>query len=148
MVRVIFLENLEDYKVGEVKEVPDGYARNFLFKRGLAKLATEAEVKNVEEKLAKLQKEEQKKVAEAQAVADKLSKKPIVIQEEVNDEGNLYGTVSNREVADKLVELGYEIDPANIEIEEPIKGIGKHEVLVKVGHGVETMIEVQVERRA
>lgn len=147
MVKVIFVENVEDYKLGEVRDVPDGYARNFLVKRGLAKIATESEVKNLEEKISKLQKEEEKKVKAAQDLADKLQKSKVTLTEEVNEEGHLYGAVTNREVGEKLEEMGFELDPANIVIEEPIKELGDHEVLIKTGHGVETAIKITVERK-
>lgn len=147
MVRVIFLQNIEDYKLGDVKEVPDGYARNFLFKRGYAKPATESEIKALETEISKLKKEEEKKVREAQELADKITAKTITITEEVNDEGHLYGSVSNREIADALEAAGFEIDPANIEIEEPIKELGEYEITVKVGHGVETVTKVKIERK-
>lgn len=147
MVKVIFLENLEDYKVGDVKEVADGYARNFLFRKGLAKLATKEEIEKLDAMLSKLQKEEEKKVAEAQKVADKIAKENIVLTEEVNEEGHLYGSIGAKEIADRLEEMGYEVDGANIEIEDAIKELGEYEVLVKVGHGVETSVKVKVERK-
>jgi large subunit ribosomal protein L9 len=102
MVKVIFLENVEDHKVGDIKEVAPGYARNYLFKQNLAKLATDEEVKNLESKIKELQKEEGKRVEDAQKTADKLAKEKIVLTEEVNEEGHLYGSVGAKEIADKL----------------------------------------------
>jgi large subunit ribosomal protein L9 len=145
-MKVIFLENIEDNKVGDVKEVADGYARNFLFPRGVAKMATDEEVKNLEGKIAKLKKEEEGKVKEAEKVAAKLAKLKLVLTEEVNEEGHLYGSVANKEVADKLTEAGFEVESAQIEIEEPIKALGEHKINVKVGHGVEQEIVITVER--
>lgn len=147
MVKVIFLENVEDYKVGDIKDVSDGYARNYLFARGKAEVATDAKLKEVEAQLSKLKKEEATKVTEAKTLLEKIKKTKIILLEEVNEEGHLYGSVTNREIADKLEELKFEIDPASIEIEEPIKEPGDHEVLLKVGHGVEGMITVTVERQ-
>jgi large subunit ribosomal protein L9 len=148
MVKVIFLENIEDNKVGDVKEVADGYARNFLFRKEIAKLATDEEVKNLEGKIAKLKKEEEGKVKEAEKLGEKLAKKKIVLTEEVNEEGHLYGSVGNKEIAAKMEEAGFEIESGQIEIEEPIKTLGDHEILVKVGHGVEQKITITVERAA
>lgn len=146
MVRVIFLENVEDYKVGDVKEVADGYARNFLFKRGLAKLATQSELEALESSIAKMKKEEEKRVQEAQKIADKLIKEKVVISEEVNEEGHLYGAVTGKEIAEKLETMGYDIDGSMVDIEEPIKEVGEYDVVVKAGHGVETTIKIKVER--
>jgi len=147
MVKVIFLENVEDSKVGDVKEVADGYARNFLFKRGIAKVATEEELKNLETKIEKLKKEEEEKVKGAEKMSQKLSKEAIILEEEVNEEGHLYGSVTNREIAEKLHEAGYEIDSGEIEILDPIKEIGEYTVNVKVGHGVETVLKVKIDRK-
>ena len=79
MVKVIFLENIEDNKVGDVKEVADGYARNFLFRKGIAKMATDEEVKNLEGKITKLKKEEEGKVKEAEKLGEKLAKHKFVL---------------------------------------------------------------------
>jgi large subunit ribosomal protein L9 len=146
MVKVIFLENVEDYKIGDVKDVSDGYARNFLFARGKAEVATDAKLKEVEANLSKLKAEESKRVTEAKQLMEKIKKTKLVLTEEVNEEGHLYGSVTNREIADKLEELKFNIDPANIEIESPIKELGDHEVLLKVGHGIEDNIIIKVER--
>lgn len=146
MVKVIFLENIEDNKVGDIKEVADGYARNLLFRKGIAKMATEEEVKSLEGKIAKLKKEEEEKVKESEKLGEKIAKHKFVLTEEVNEEGHLYGSVGNKEIAEKMEEAGFEIDSGQIEIEEPIKTLGDHEILVKVGHGVEQKVIVTVER--
>lgn len=145
-MQVIFLENIEDNKVGDIKEVANGYARNFLFKRGIAKLATDAEISNLEKQMTKLKKEEEDKVKKAEETAKKIGKEKIVIKEEVNEEGHLFGSVGNREIAGALEDKGYEIEPGDIEIDEPIKELGEYEVVVKTGHGVETKVKVKIER--
>lgn len=145
-MKVIFLENLEDYKIGEVREVASGYARNFLFPRNIAEIASAEKLKEIESKLAKLKKEEAEKVKEAKELAEKIKTMKVVITEEVNEEGHLYGSVTNKEIADKLSEKKIEIDPANVEIPEPIKELGEHMVTVKIGHGVECDVRVVVER--
>jgi large subunit ribosomal protein L9 len=144
MVKVIFLENVEGNKVGDVKNVPDGYARNFLLKKGLAVLATEDELKKIEAKLEGIKKEEGKKVSEAEQMAEKLGKVKIKLEMQVGEEGKLFGSVTNRDVADKLSEKGFEIDKANIDFPESIKEKGKHTAHVKLGHGVSTDIEIEV----
>jgi large subunit ribosomal protein L9 len=146
MVKVIFLENVEDYKVGEIREIADGYARNYLFPRNIAEVASDEKLKEIESSLSKLKKEEAEKVKEAELISEKLKVLKVKLIEEVNEDGHLYGSITNREIADKLEELKFEIDPANIEIESPIKELGEHEVLIKVGHGIETTIKISVER--
>jgi len=145
-MKVIFIENHEDRKVGDVHEVADGYARNFLLPRGIAKVATEEEIKNLEGKIKKLQAEEEKHVSESQKIADKIAAETLVIVEEVNEEGHLYGSVTPKEIAEVLAEKGYEIDGADIVMEESIHELGEFPVIVRTGHGVETEIKVKVER--
>lgn len=145
-MRVIFLENHEDYKVGDVREIADGYARNFLIPKGVVKVATDEEIKNLEGKIKKLQAEEEKHVAEAQKVADKLAAEGLLITEEVNEEGHLYGAVSAKEIAEALAEKGYEIDGSDVVMEDSIHELGEFTVVIRVGHGVETELKVKVER--
>lgn len=145
-MKVIFLENLEDHKVGDVKDVADGYARNFLLRRGIAEVATPEKIKEIEAKMSKLKKEESEKVKEAKELVGKLQKENIVLLAEVNEEGHLYGSLGAKEVAEKLEEMGYEVGGEDIDMEESIKQLGEHEVLVKVGHGVETNLKIKVER--
>lgn len=146
-MKVIFIENHEDHKVGDVKEVADGYARNFLIRRGIAKLATDEEIKKLEGELKKLQAEEEKHVAVAQKLANKIASEPVVINEEVNEEGNLYGAVTPKEVAERLTEKGFEIDGSDVVMEESIHTLGDFTATVRTGHGVETEIKIKVERR-
>lgn len=146
-MKVIFVENHEDYKVGDVKEVANGYARNFLVPKCIAKPATEEELKRLEKEIAELKAEEEKKVSEAQKLAEKISKETLLITEEVNEEGHLYGSVTPKEVAEKLVEKGYDITGSDIVMEESIHDLGEFNVNVKVGHGVETTLRVKVERK-
>jgi large subunit ribosomal protein L9 len=145
-MKIIFLQNVEDHKVGDVKEVAEGYARNYLLRRGLAEIATEEKVKELEGQIAKLKKSEAENVKKSKDIAEKMSKKAIVITEEVNEEGHLYGSVGTKEIAEKLEALGFEIDSADVVIEEPIKELGEHEIIVKVGHGVETSVKIKIER--
>jgi large subunit ribosomal protein L9 len=147
MVKVIFLENIDGSKIGDIKDVADGYARNFLFKKGIAKIANPQEVEEINSKLAKLKKEEEKRVIEAQDTAEKMKKEIITLEEEVNEEGHLYGAVTNREITEKLTSLGYEVESANVEIEETIKELGEYPVKIRVGHGVETEVTIKVTRK-
>jgi large subunit ribosomal protein L9 len=145
-MKVIFLENHDDYKVGEVREIADGFARNFLLPKGIVKAATDEEIKNLEGKIKKLQAEEEKHVAEAQAIADKISAQTLLLKEEVNEEGHLYGAVTPKEIADALAAKGFEIDGSDIVMEDSIHDMGDFSVIVRTGHGVETELKVKVER--
>lgn len=146
-MKVIFIENYEDHKVGDVREVADGHARNFLIPKGIVKIATDEEIKNLEGKIKQLQAEEEKHVAEAQKIADKVAEDTLLLSEEVNEEGHLYGAVTPREIAEALAEKGFEIDGADVVMEESIRSLGDFFVTVRVGHGVETELKVKVERK-
>ncbi len=147
MTKVIFLENLEDNKVGDIKNVADGYARNFLIPRGIVELATKSKMKELEGKLEKIKKEEVVNVKRAEEIAAKISKTKISITEEVNEEGALYGAVTAKEISEILKEKEFKIEPADIMIEDPIKELGEFEIGIKVGHGVETKVKISVERK-
>lgn len=144
MVKVIFLENVENNKVGDIKNIPDGYARNFLFKKGLAVVATPEEIQKIESRMEKLQKEEGAKVVTAEKLAEKLAGTKVKLEMQVGEEGKLFGSVTNRDVAEKLEEMGHDIDKANIEFPETIKEKGEHIAHIKLGHGVSTDINIEV----
>jgi len=151
-MKVIFLQNVERNEVGQIKEVKDGYARNYLIKEGFAVPATADETRKIEERLSKLKKEEEAKTKEAEKVKAEFEKLEIEIKEEAapDDETGkrkLYGSVTNSEVAEALKEKGYEIDKKDIEILEPIKELGKFEITVKFGHGVSGTLKVNVIER-
>jgi len=147
ILKVIFLQNLNEFKVGDIKDVPGGYARNYLLPRGIAEVATDSKIKEFEARIEKIKKEESKNVLEAEKIAEKISKENITLKEEVNEEGRLYGTVTAKEISEALKERKYEIETAKIIIEEPIKELGDYEVAIKVGHGVETTLKITVQRK-
>lgn len=144
MVKVIFLENHENYKIGDIKNVTDGYARNFLIPKGIAELATKEKQKEIKQKIEKLKKEEEKKINEAKKIAEKIAKEKIVIEKEVNEEGHLYGSINPKEIADIINQKEYEIDGSNIVIPESIKEPGKYEIEVRVGHGVSAKLNINI----
>ncbi|MDD3679090.1 MAG: 50S ribosomal protein L9 [Patescibacteria group bacterium] len=146
-MKVIFLENLNEFKVGDIKNVPDGYARNFLIPRGIAEIATESKIKELETKIEKIKKDEEQRVSEANKLAERISGLKIILTEEVNEEGHLYGAITAKEISEALSKNGIEIEPANIIIEEPIKELGESEIVVKVGHGVESTLKISVKRK-
>jgi large subunit ribosomal protein L9 len=146
-MKVIFIENHEDHKVGDVREVASGYARNFLLKRGIVKIATPEEIKKLEGELKKIQAAEEKNVAEAQKLAEKINAEAFTITEEVNEDGHLYGSVTPKEIAEKLAEKGFEIDGSDIVMEDSIHKLGEYIVTVRVGHGVETQLKITVNRK-
>ena len=142
-MRVILLKDVENLgKKYEVKEVKDGYARNFLIAKGLARAATKealawAEVqKEIEEKKAE---EELKKVQEVASGLDGLE---VVIPVKIGEEGQLFESITVQKIADKLKELGFDIKKSQIDLEKPIKELGETPVKVKFEHNLESEIRV------
>jgi len=144
-MRVIFLKDVE--KVGkkfEVKEVKDGYARNFLIPQGLAKPATEEVLawletqKEIEEKKAE---EGLKKFQEA---ASSLDDREVIIPVKVGDDGQLFESVNSQKIAEKLKEVGFEVKKSQIILAEPIKELGEFPVKIKFEHNLEAEIRVIV----
>jgi len=145
-MKLILREDVENLgKGGELVEVRPGYGRNFLIPRGLAVVAN---AKNVREL------EHQKKVAEAkaaklkqsaEAVARRLAETPVTLHRKVGEQDKLYGSVTALDIAEALAARGLTIDRRSIDLAEPIKTVGDHEVPVKLHREVVGKAKVKVE---
>ena len=132
-MKVIFLKNVKGVaNEGDVKDVKEGYAKNFLFKQKLALEATPANMKAHEEKLESLKEQEKLKIAEAKALAEKLKAAKIEFNQKAGDTGRLYGAVTSQEISDALAKIGIHIDKKLFDIKEPIKEAGTHTVKVNI----------------
>ena len=146
-MRIILLKDVE--KIGkkfEVKEVKDGYARNFLIPRGLAKLATEEAIKWLEtqkEIEAKKAEEDLKKIQE---LASAVATQEIIIQAKVGDQDQLFESINSQKLSEKLKEAGFNIKKSQIELPDPIKELGEFPVKIKFEHNLEAEIRVIVTR--
>lgn len=147
MSKVLFLQNLEHHQVGEVKNVPDGYARNYLIPKDIAILATEVEVQKFQSKLAKIKADEEKIATKLEDIVKKIEAKTFKIKAQAGEEDKLFGAVTNKDLAEALAKEKIEIDKHDIEILEPIHILGEHEALVKLGHGIHATMKVIVERQ-
>lgn len=147
-MKVLFLQNQEKHTVGDISEVPDGYARNFLLKKGIAVAATTAKVQELASHIEKVKKEEEKATVELTALAEKIEAQTYKVSAQAGDEGKLFGAVTNRDLAEALATKKFTVEKHDIEILEPIHELGEHEATVKLGHGVHAKIKVIVERAA
>jgi len=146
-MKVILLKDVD--KIGkkfEVKEVKDGYARNFLIPQQLAKPATKEALIWLE-----TQKEIEEKVAEddlkkSQSVASSIDDREVIIEVKVGDQDQLFEAIGAQKIADKLKELGFEVKKNQIELSEPIKELGEHPVKIKFEHNLEAEIRVIVNK--
>jgi len=147
-MQVILRDDMDNLgKSGEVVNVKEGYARNFLLPRGHAIKATAGDVKRVEHEKRVIAARTAKLAKEAQAEADKLSQVSVSIARAVGEEDKLYGSVTSRDIAEALAEQNVKVDSKKIHLEEPIKTLGMTEVQVKLGRGVNATIKVWVVKK-
>lgn len=131
---------------GEVKDVADGYARNFLIPRRLAAPATAGALKNVEAQRASLAKRQAQMDADARALADRLGAMTLTLKARVGSQDRLYGSITSADIAAALgSELGTTFDRRKLVLEEPIRELGTHTVPVHLARDVTTSLTVNVE---
>ncbi len=132
--------------IGDVVNVKSGFARNFLIPQKKAMFANDENIKIVEAKKAELAAESEDLKVKAQASADSVSGKEIVIKVSVSEEGTMYGSIGTREIEEACQQADIQIDKSQIQLPEgPIKEIGEHSVSVSFHQEVSTEIMVKVE---
>jgi len=132
-------------KTGDVVDVANGYAQNYLIPRGMAVVATPGTLRDWEHKKAALAKREAQDIGEAQELADSLRDKEVKIEAKAGEAGKLYGSVTPKEIAAAIEDqLKAKVDRKKIELPEAIRELGAHPVTVKLYPGVDTTIKVNV----
>lgn len=145
-MKVILIKDVKAQgKKGDVINVSDGYAKNFLFKNGLAIEATSMNLNSL--KISKDAADHRKSVekAEAEALAAKINGMTVTISLKVSDTGKIFGALNTQSIADALAKEGIEIDKKKIVLPEPIKTVGAHTVTVKPYAEVSAKLKVVVE---
>ena len=146
-MEVILLERIGRLgQMGDVVTVKDGYARNFLLPRGKALRATEANRKHFDSQRAQLEARDLERKTEAEAVAEKLNGETFIVIRQAGDNGQLYGSVSTRDISTAVTEGGFSIERRQVLLDRPIKALGLHEVRVSLHGEVEPHIVVNVAR--
>lgn len=144
-MQVILKEDVKDLgRIGEVVEVKDGYARNFLIPRGLAVEANPKNIKALEHEKRKIQEAAKKLKSSAEDLKSRIESKTIVIKAKAGEEDKLFGSVTAMDIADALKKEGIEIDRKKIIIEEPIKKLGDYSVTVKIHPEISAQLNIQV----
>ena len=143
-MKVIFKRNIRGLGTeGDIKDVSDGYARNFLFPKGLAVPATEEAVKkNQATKDEKKVHEELEKSA-YQKTADSLDGKTFSLKAK-SQEGKLFGSISSKEISKTLKNSGFSVKEEWIEIRQPLKNLGDHDIAVKFPLGISAKIKIEI----
>lgn len=129
---------------GDIVKVKPGYGRNYLIPKNIAMMATKANLAQVEQNRAAIEARKERLKLETETLSKKLAGTTITIAQRVGEEDRLFGSVSSADIADKLAELGIEIDRKKILLGEPIKTIGEMTVGVKTGYQTTAEITVQV----
>jgi large subunit ribosomal protein L9 len=134
-------------KAGDVKRVADGYARNFLFPRELAVVATPGAVKQAREMQQAEASRQAKALSNAQLLAQRLDGLSVSFKMRAGESDRLYGSITNANIADALEQqIGEEVDRRKIDLEEPLKELGTHAVTVRLAPEAEAKVTVVIER--
>jgi len=131
-------------KKGQVKEVSDGYAANFLLPRGIARPATEGNMKTLENQNAAEEKRKQEEKEEAQVLGKKLEETTIQLKAKAGEGGRLFGAITSKQIAEAVAKTGIKLDKRKIELEEPIRTLGVTQMTVKLHPEVKATLKVQV----
>jgi large subunit ribosomal protein L9 len=129
---------------GDVKDVKDGYARNFLLPNGAAVKADTGAMKNWERHRDEREERDRLEREHVEAIAEKLRELKVQVAVKSGEKGRLFGAVTNREIATLIEQEGIEIDRHAIHLREPIKTLGDHKVDVRLSHGIEVPVTVTV----
>jgi large subunit ribosomal protein L9 len=147
-VKVVLREYVEGLGgPGDLKEVADGYGRNYLIRRGLAQLATPDMMKLVKDKKISETQKMTRLERENAALAAKISKVRLTFTAKVGEQNRLFGSVTNNDIAEKLSQaLNQEIDKRKIELPEPIRHLGEYQIKIHVAHDVIPEVAITVEK--
>lgn len=146
-MKVILKKEVRDLgRTGDLVNVKEGYARNFLFPRDLAAIATETNVKEFEhwKRVTASRKAAEKK--EKAQLLETVKKATVTFKMAAGEKDKLFGSVTTKDIADQLAKQGYEIDKKDISIPEAIKVLGQHKAMIKFGDDLQAEIAVSVER--
>jgi large subunit ribosomal protein L9 len=144
-MQVILTEDVPKLgNAGDVVRVRDGYARNYLLPRGMAMLATEGRVRELEHKKRVIQERQRKALASFEQLGRQISGVALEFDMLTREEGKLYGSVTNADVAAKLAELGFEVDRRKIDLPDPLRQVGEYDVPVRLHRDVVVRVAVKV----
>ena len=142
-MRVILLKDIENIgKQYDLKEVKDGYARNFLIPQNLAKQATKDAIKWAETQKEIIAKKAEEDLNKYQEIASKIDGFELTIQVKVGEEGQLFEKINNQKISEKLKESGFAVKKSQIELTEPLAELGEFKVKIKFSHNLESEITV------
>ncbi|MCF6410730.1 50S ribosomal protein L9 [Pseudalkalibacillus salsuginis] len=144
-MKVIFIKDVKGKgKQGEVKNVSEGYARNYLFPNNLAKEANKGNLKTLEKKKESEKKQAEEERLEAVKLKDELEKLTIELSTKAGEGGRLFGSITSKQIAAELKGKGYKVDKRKIELSDPIRSLGYTNVPIKLHPDVTATLKVHV----
>ncbi len=146
-MQVIFLKDLRGQgKKGDIKEVSDGYAINFLIKKGYAVKKTEVSLNKLNKEKEENKKTDEKNTIEAKEIAKKLEKVTLIFEAKAGKEDKMFGSISSKQIKEELEKKGFIFDKKQIEM-EPINCFGFHNVQINLYKDIKGTIRVEVKKR-
>lgn len=145
-MKVILLKDTKDLgKKDQIVEVSDGYGKNYLVPRGIAKIATAGSINEAKDKQKAAEAKKARELAQAKDLAASMSNKRVVLNAKMGENGKLFGAISAKDIADAMkAQFSIEIDKKKLELDEPIKSQGVFDVSAKVYAGVLAKFQVEV----
>ena len=144
-MQVILLQDVKGQgKKGDLVDVNEGYARNFLIKKGFAEVATPNKTNDLKQKKVPAAFHKQEEVKAMRALAAELKGKIFTLKIKVGQGGKVFGSVTGATIAEAMTAAGYDVDKKKIVLESPIKAVGVYDVDIKLLEGISTKIKVQV----
>src|SRR5437879_1929937 len=145
-MKVLFKKDVPDVaKAGQVKDVADGYARNFLIPRGLAIAATAGALKQVSDLQAIAAKHALGEERAAQTLKQRLEAQPVVIESKAGSQGRLYGSITTADVANAIQkQVGASIDRRDLDISDPVRQVGSYQVTARLHRAVNATVTIEV----
>ena len=135
-------------KAGEIITVKDGYARNYLIPHGIGTMATKKNIEATNNSIEIQERKDARTRTNLEALAERLNKLTLKFDLQAGEDDKLFGSVTNIMIAEAVSEKGYTIDRKEIEMEEAIKSVGNHYVVVKLGNGFSGWIKIKVSAKA
>ena len=144
-MKIILLKDIENLgKEGDIKEVADGYARNFLLPKNLVKIATKKALGELEKEKELEAKKAEKELKAIQEIVSQVDGQEIGISMKLKENGEIYGSVTPYKISQALKKKGFDIKKIQISLKEPIKKLGEYPVTVNFDHGLEAEVKVIV----
>lgn len=145
-MKIILLQDVKGQgKKGEIIDVNEGYARNFLIKKGFAEAATANKINDLKQKKAAADFHKAEETKAMQAMAKELKDKSFTVKIKAGQNGKVFGSVTGANISDSLIAAGYGVDKKKVVLPQPIKTVGEYAVDLKLMEGVTTKIKIIVE---